>query len=91
MRRKFVEIGMSIGAVGVLLLILVSFDSRVRQEFSQHWDAGPTVEMTSAGQQASRLATVAVLAIREQAAAHTQILMMLIAATVLVLFMVKTI
>ena len=90
MRRKFVEIGMSIGAVGVLLLILISFDSRVRAEFSQHWDAGPTAEMSTAGQQARRVAVVTALAIQEQGNAHKQIVMMLFAATVLVIFMVKT-
>ena len=90
MRRKYVEIAMSIGAVGVLLLILISFDSRVRQEVSQHWESGPTVGLATAGQQARRVAVVAALAIREQATAHKQIVMMLAAAGVLVLFMVKT-
>ena len=87
MRRKFVEIGMSIGAVGVLLLILISFDSRVRAEFSQHWDAGPTAEMATAGQQARRVTVVAAMAIHEQGTAHKQIVMMLVAATVLVLLL----
>ena len=90
MRRKYVEILMSIGAVGVLLLVLISFDSRVRQEFMDRWQSGPTVELATAGQQVRHAAVTTALAIREQGKAHTQIAMMLAAAGVLVLFMVKT-
>ena len=90
MRRRFVEIGMSIAALGIILLVLISCDSRVRDEFSLRWQSGPTVEAASAGQQARRVAVVAALAIREQGETHKQIVMMLVAATVLVLFMVKT-
>ena len=91
MRRKFVEIAMTIGALGVILLVLVSFDGRVHDEFSRRWESGPTVELATAGQQARRVAGVTALAIREQASAHKQIVMMLVAAGVLVMFMVKTI
>ena len=90
MRRKLVEIVMSVGAVGIILLVLISFDPRMRQEFSQRWDSGPTVGLASAGQQARSAAVVTGLAIREQGKAHTQIVMMLAAAGVLVFFMVKT-
>jgi len=48
MRRRFVEIGMSIAALGIILLVLISFDSRVRDEFSLRWQSGPTVEAASA-------------------------------------------
>ena len=91
MRRKFVEIGMSIGAVGLLLLVLISFDSRVRQEFSQHWEAGPTVGLAMAGERARHVIVVVAQAAHDQGMANKQILLMLVAATVLVLFMVKTI
>jgi hypothetical protein len=90
MRRKYVEVLMSIGAVGVLLLVLISFDSRVRQEFMDRWQSGPTVELATAGEQARRAVVIAATAVHEQGAAHTQIVMMLVAAGVLVLFMVKT-
>jgi len=90
MRRKYVEILMSIGAVGVILLVLISFDDRVRQEFNDRWQSGATAEAATAGQQVRRVAVVSALAIREQGKAHSQIAMMLAAAGVLVFFMVKT-
>ena len=44
MRRKYTEIVMSIAAVGLVLLVLISFDSRVRQEFSLRMDAGAAAQ-----------------------------------------------
>ena len=62
----------------------------MRQEFSRRWDSGPTVELATAGQQARSVAMLAALAVKEQGKAHAQIVMMLAAAGVLVLFMSKT-
>jgi hypothetical protein len=90
MRRKYVEIVMSVGAVAVILLVLISFNPGMRQEFSRRWDSGATAEMSTFGQQARSVGVLAAVAVREQAKAHTQIVMMLVAAGVLVLFMVKT-
>src|SRR6476660_4913420 len=66
MRRKITEIVMSIGAVGLLLLVLVSFDDRVRHEFSMRWDRGPAVQATEFGQTAKSLGGVVVQAARDQ-------------------------
>ena len=52
MRRKYREIVMSIGAVALLLLVLISFDDRVKREFSLRWSAGPSAEVTEFGQTA---------------------------------------
>jgi hypothetical protein len=90
MRRKYVEILMSIGAVGVILLVLISFDGRVRQEFTDHFQSGPTAGVMTAGQRVRHVVVVAAVVVREQGKAHKQIAMMLAAAGVLVLFMVKT-
>jgi hypothetical protein len=90
MRRKLSEIVMSIGAVGLLLLVLISFDSRVREEFSLRWTAGPTAEMTAAGQTAHQLATVIAQSAHEQSRTHTVMLLFVFGAGVLVLFMVRT-
>ena len=49
MRRKYTEIVMSIAAVGLVLLVLISFDGRVRQEFSLRMDAGAAAQAQAFG------------------------------------------
>jgi hypothetical protein len=90
MRRKLVEVVMSIGAVGLLLLVLISFDDRVREEVSLSWRAGLTTELALASQHARQLASVIARSARDQGLGHTPILVFVFAATVLVLFMVRT-
>jgi hypothetical protein len=90
MRRKYKEIVMSIGAVGLLLLVLISFDDRVNREFSLRWHAGPSAEVTEFGQTARRLAAVVVQAARDQGLAHTPILIFVFAGSVLLFFMTRT-
>jgi hypothetical protein len=90
MRRKFTEIAMSIGAVGLLLLVLVSFDDRVRREFSLRWEQGPAVQATEFGYTAKNLAMVVVQAAKDQGLAHTPVLIFVFAGSVLFLFMVRT-
>jgi hypothetical protein len=90
MRRKYIEIVMSIGAVGLLLLVLISFDERVNREFSLRWHAGPTAEVTEFSQTARRLSMVVVQAAKEQGLAHTPILIFVFAGSVLLLFMTRT-
>ena len=90
MRRKLSEIVMSIGAVGLLLLVLISFDSRVREQFSLRWTAGSTAELTAAGQTAHQLAAVIAQSARDQSREHTTMMLFVFGAGVLVLFMVRT-
>ena len=90
MRRKYFEIVMSVGAVGLLLLVLVSFDDRVRHEFSMRWDRGPSVQATELGQTAKGLAGVVVQAAKDQGLAHTPILIFVFAGSVLLFFMTRT-
>ena len=90
MRRKYTEIVMSIGAVGLLLLVLISFDDRVRGEFSRRWNAGPTAEVTEFGHTARSLSMVVVQAARDQGLAHTPILIFVFAGSVLLFFMTRT-
>jgi hypothetical protein len=89
-RRAFGEALMSVGTVAVVLLLLVSFDDRVRAEFSQRYVANPTQEVASAGLQARHITTVIATAAREQSLAHAPMLIFALVATVLVLFMLRT-
>jgi len=90
MRRKYKEIVMSVGAVGLLLLVLVSFDERVKREVSRRWHAGPSAEVTEFGHTARQLSTVVVQAARDQGLAHTPILVFVVAGSVLLFFMTRT-
>jgi hypothetical protein len=90
MRRGFREALMSGGTVVVLLLVLIGFDDRVREQVSMRVHAGPSVELASAGRQLGDLTTVITHAAREQSLGHAPLLIFTLAAAVLVLFMLRT-
>jgi hypothetical protein len=90
MSRAFREAVMSAGTVIVVLLVLVGIDDHVRTELSQRYMANPSQEIASAGQHASHLTSVIAVAAREQSLAHAPMLIFALAATVLVLFMLRT-
>ena len=89
MRRKFGEALLSVGAVGVILLVLVLYDERVREQFTLR-TADPAMELSRMGQQASALSTVLLKAAHDQSMAHAPMLIFVFAAAVLTLFMLKT-
>jgi hypothetical protein len=89
MRRKYKEIVMSIGAVALLLLVLISFDDRVKREFSRRWSAGPSAEAAEFSRTARNLSMVVVQAAKDQGLAHTPILVFVLAGSVLLFFMTR--
>ena len=89
MRRAFNETLMSAGTVAILLLALVAFDDRVRDELSRRL-ATPSIELAGAGQLARDFTSVIAEAAREQSLAHAPLLIFALAATVLVLLMLRT-
>jgi hypothetical protein len=89
MPRGFSEALMSAGTVAVLLLALVAFDGRVGDEISRRV-ARPSVELAGAGQQVRDLTSVIAEAARDQSIAHAPLLIFTLAATVLVLLMLRT-
>ena len=89
MRRAFGETLMSAGTVGVLLLVLVAADSRVRDEISRRV-ARPSVELADAGQHVRDLTSIIAEAARHQSLEHAPLLIFALAATVLVLLMLRT-
>jgi hypothetical protein len=90
MRRAFGEALMSAGTVTLLLLVLVAVDDRVRSELYGRFMSHPTVQLAAAGQQARDLTSVIAQAARDQSIAHAPLLIFALAATVLVLFMLRT-
>jgi hypothetical protein len=90
MRRRIVEIVMSIGAVGLILLVLISYDTRVREEASRRWESGPTAELVAVGLKAGHMGSTVAQAFKGVGLAGTPVLLFIFGAGVLVLFMVKT-
>jgi hypothetical protein len=89
MRRGFSEALMSAGTVAVLLLVLVVLDGRVRDEISLRI-ARPSAELAGAGRQVSDITSIIAGAVRDQSLAHAPLLIFALAATVLVLLMLRT-
>ena len=81
---------MSAGTVAILLLVLIAFDDRVRDQVSRRVIAHPSMELASAGRQVRIFTTVIASAARDQGLGHAPLLVFTLAAGVLVLFMLRT-
>jgi hypothetical protein len=90
MRRAFGEAMMSAATVALLLLVLVAVDDRVRSQLSLRLVSHPTEQLTTVGQHARDLTSVIAQAAHDQSLAHAPLLIFTLAATVLVLFMLRT-
>lgn len=90
-RRAFGEVLISIGALAALLTTLVLVDDRVREQVSMRFSAGrASDELANVGAQATSIVGVVVEAARHQSLDHAPMLIFALAATVLVLFMLRT-
>jgi hypothetical protein len=89
-RRRFVEVLMSVGAVTLLLIALVALDVRVREQVSRRFMVRPSVEMTTTVTYVRNTAHVIAAAARTQSFAHAPLLIFTLAASVLVVFMLRT-
>lgn len=88
MRRVFGDAMISLCAVLALLLMLVSVDPRVRYQVTSLWGgSGPA---TSIGQDLGEVSTVLLSAIQDHGIANAPLMIFALAATVLVLFMLRT-
>jgi hypothetical protein len=90
MRRVLNETAISAGALGVLFLVLVSSDVRVREQVALHLSGRPTAELASAGKQMTDLTGVLFEAARDQSIAHAPLLILVVAAVALLVFLVRT-
>jgi hypothetical protein len=90
MRRYFREALMSAGTVMILLLVLIAFDDRVRDQVSRRVVAHPSMELASVGRQVSDFGIVILAAARSQSIGHAPLMIFTLAAAVLVLFMLRT-
>ena len=91
MRRSFGDALISMGALAALLAGLVLVDDRVREQVAMHFNgAEPSTELAHAGSRLRDLATVVIEAARDQSLEHAPMLIFVLAATILVLFMLRT-
>jgi hypothetical protein len=82
---------LSIGALGVLLVTLISVDERVRQRVAGLLTSTPdSSDLVDAGAQLHDISAVLLAAARDQSIEHAPLLVFAAAAIVLVLCMVRT-
>lgn len=81
---------MTMGAIAILLLVLAVMDVRVREQLTRSTVTHPTAEAASVVGRARRGATIVAAIAREQSRTHTLLLAFSVAATVLVVFMLRT-
>jgi len=91
MRRVFGNAVVSMATLAVLLLALVSVDGRVRERIADVLTTPPSsAELAGARQQLQQVSTVVLTAARDQSIEHAPLVIFAAAATVLVIFMVRT-
>jgi hypothetical protein len=90
MRRVFGDAMISLCAVLLLLLMLVTVDPRVREQVSGVWSSSGSSAVTSVHSQIREVSTVLVSAARDHSIDNAPLMIFALAATVLVLFMLRT-
>jgi hypothetical protein len=88
MRRVFGDAVISLCAVVALLLMLVSIDPRVRFQVASTW--GGSATSTSVSKDLGEVSTVLLSAIRDNGIDNGPLMIFALAATILVLFMLRT-
>lgn len=90
MRGVLRDVLVSATALALLLLTLVAIDDRVREQVALRLDSHPSAQFVAAGAQVRDLAAVLFEAVRDQSMEHAPLMIFVLAATVLVLFMLRT-
>jgi len=91
MPRVVKDAMISVGALALLLLALVSVDSRLREHASNLLTTPPSQgELVRVGRQVENVSTVVYKAARDQSIEHSAMVIFGVAATVLLVFMLRT-
>ena len=90
--RAFGDVLISVGALLALIVILAAFDGRVREQISLRIGSGAraSAQVAEASAALHDLTTVVMDAVRNQSIEHAPLVIFVLAATVLVLFMLRT-
>jgi len=90
-KRAIGDAVMSVGALCVLFVLLVSFNAPLREEVSRRIGAGrPTVQAANMGATVRNVASVLFVAARDQSIEHAPLVIFVMAAIVLFMFMLRT-
>ena len=90
-RRSISDAFISIGALTMLLVVLVSVDERVRQQVSLRFSGDAAqAQLRGAGVQVHDFVTVVIAAARYQSIEHASMMLFVLAGTVLFVFMMRT-
>ena len=89
MRRALGDAIISLTGLLFLILMLVSVDDRVRDRVSVIWTPNSS-ELVGAGRELGSLVSVVFESVKDQSVAHAPLAVFTVAATVLVLFMLRT-
>jgi len=90
LRRSLKDAAVSLGAVLLLVVMLLALNGRVREQLSLRFAARDASQITAAGGQMKDLASVVYDVVRDQSSEQTTLMVFIVAATVLVVFMVRT-
>jgi hypothetical protein len=90
MRRRLNDVVISVLALSVLLLMLVSVDPRVRDQVETTLNTPPTMMIRSVTNDVRNVSKVVVRAAEDHSLANAPMVIFGIAAVVLVVFMLRT-
>jgi len=91
MRRVIGDAVLTAGGAMLLVLALVMFDDRVRDQITAVFDARhPRAAIEGLSGRATEIVGIVAMAMREQSLEHAPLVIFALAATVLVLFMLRT-
>ena len=91
MRRVVGDAVLTFGGAMLLVLALVTFDDRVREQITSVFDArNPTDAIAGIGGRITEVVAIVAQAMRSQSLEHAPLVIFALAATVLVLFMLRT-
>lgn len=90
MRRRVNDVVISVIALSVLLLMLISVDPRLRDQVEATLTTPPTSTVRSVTSEVRNVSKVVVRAAEERSLANAPMVIFGVAATVLVVFMLRT-
>jgi len=92
MRRAISDGLLSACALGLLIVLLMAFDGRVREQVRMQFDssARASSEVASVGVQARELVDVLIESAKFQSRQHRPLMLVVLAGTVLTIFMLRT-
>ena len=90
-KRAIGDAAMSVGALCVLIVLLIGFNTPLREEVSRRIGAGrPGVQAANMESTVRNVASVLFVAARDQSIEHAPLVIFVFAAIVLFMFMLRT-